>query len=327
MNNSLKERENNYIQRISNIIKDNSQKLTIPRIGRFLVSNVNSFIYKGVKVTEKKWDYLVILDACRYDFFKKYNTLPGKLRKKWSVGSCTTEWFLNTFTEEKYQEIVYVSGNGFISKVILDREIEIDKKKFPKLISRFKSEIGHNPFFHLEEVCLDGWNEELKTVPPKVITQRALRVIQKFPGKRMIIHYMQPHRPFIDSNLISQKGNGNSTREEVLQAKGRRNIFHALKKGKVKLEETKKAYAKNLILVLKEVKKLIRKLEGRIILTSDHGNCFGEYGLYGHPWGVKIRPLREIPWLIINTPKKNSLRKRIRGTIKQLKQRSFTKKH
>jgi len=54
---------------------------------------------KVIKVMEEDWDYLIILDACRYDFFSwmysKY--FEGKLIKAKSVGSCTVEWLIKSF--------------------------------------------------------------------------------------------------------------------------------------------------------------------------------------------------------------------------------------
>ena len=35
---------------------------------------------------KEDWDNLVILDACRYDMFKKLNTINGKLEYKISIG-------------------------------------------------------------------------------------------------------------------------------------------------------------------------------------------------------------------------------------------------
>ena len=34
----------------------------------------------------------------------------------------------------------------------------------------------------------------------------------------------------------------------------------------------------------------------RVIITSDHGNATGEYGLYGHPESMPFDCLREVPW-------------------------------
>ena len=36
---------------------------------------------KGVRVVDETWDYLNILDACRFAYFKRYNTLNGDLAR------------------------------------------------------------------------------------------------------------------------------------------------------------------------------------------------------------------------------------------------------
>ena len=33
------------------------------------------------------------------------------------------------------------------------------------------------------------------------------------------------------------------------------------------------------------------------MLSSDHGEAFGEWGLYGHYRHVPVRALREVPWV------------------------------
>jgi hypothetical protein len=49
-------------------------------------------------------------------------------------------------------------------------------------------------------------------------------------------------------------------------------------------------------MVLEEVEKIIRNSDGRIIVTSDHGNALGEWGFYGHPRHVPISSIRRVPW-------------------------------
>lgn len=51
-------------------------------------------------INERDWDCLVILDACRYDYFEKVyeDYLSGDLRKVLSSGSCTEEWLNKTVT-------------------------------------------------------------------------------------------------------------------------------------------------------------------------------------------------------------------------------------
>ena len=61
----------------------------------------------------------------------------------------------------------------------------------------------------------------------------------------------------------------------------------------------KKAYAENLKFVLEYLKKLICNLQGKIVITADHGEAFGEKGVLGHPYGVHIRELVEVPWFTV----------------------------
>ena len=53
-----------------------------------------------VKVMEEEWDYLIVLDACRYDYFEQmYREFfnAGVLLKKISLGSGTSDWLRNNF--------------------------------------------------------------------------------------------------------------------------------------------------------------------------------------------------------------------------------------
>ena len=47
---------------------------------------------------------------------------------------------------------------------------------------------------------------------------------------------------------------------------------------------------------MKEVERLKEQLPGRVILTADHGEAFGEYRLYGHGAGLRIEGLVKAPW-------------------------------
>ncbi|KXA93239.1 hypothetical protein AKJ64_01105 [candidate division MSBL1 archaeon SCGC-AAA259E17] len=50
-------------------------------------------------IEKKDWNCLIILDACRYDFFESnYDEyLNGKLRKVISEGTNTSQWLKRTF--------------------------------------------------------------------------------------------------------------------------------------------------------------------------------------------------------------------------------------
>ena len=56
------------------------------------------------------WDFLIVLDACRFDFFAhlyKY-FFDGNLLMVYSLGSHTREWSKNTF-RDYYEDIVYIN--------------------------------------------------------------------------------------------------------------------------------------------------------------------------------------------------------------------------
>ena len=65
------------------------------------------FPVHGIKIMEEKWDYLIVLDACRYDYFKEYNNiLEGHLEKKLSCASCTYEWLEKNFSGKYFSDTV-----------------------------------------------------------------------------------------------------------------------------------------------------------------------------------------------------------------------------
>jgi len=52
-----------------------------------------------------------------------------------------------------------------------------------------------------------------------------------------------------------------------------------------------------------EVNKLAKKMHGRVIVSSDHGNHFGEYHLFGHFPGFRSEELVKVPWMILKDEK------------------------
>ena len=49
-----------------------------------------------VNMMEEDWDFLIVLDACRFDYFSEFygDFFDGKLEKKISAGCSTVEWLL-----------------------------------------------------------------------------------------------------------------------------------------------------------------------------------------------------------------------------------------
>ena len=267
-----------YIKRIKNRLRKITLKILFGR-------------NKGFYVLSEPWNYLIILDACRYDIFKeviKKFDLNGRLEYRVSRGSNTTEFLMENFGRGYYHDIVYVTANPFVDLLLKDR--------FYKIISVWKY----------------GWSDELNTVHPREVFKYALKAIIAYPDKRIIVHFMQPHYPFITMRSIKTTGIS-WLRSQALRGgsvkKQDTHIWMLVASGKVPLEVAINKYRENLEIAMEYVIKLIDYLHGKIVITSDHGEAFGERmhflipkRIYGHVSGVRIKPLVKVPWYVIYKP-------------------------
>ncbi|WP_266081623.1 alkaline phosphatase family protein [Haladaptatus caseinilyticus] len=157
-----------------------------------------------------------------------------------------------------------------------------------KLLDELHSEL--HKFINLQDQHHD---EERGTVLPEVVTKKARSVAEEYPNKRLIIHYLQPHQPYI----------GPTGRERFKVSPGLR---ETLQQSDVNDELLRTAYQENLDLVLDSVADLLPSLEGRTIVTADHGEMLGERGrpvpvrTYGHFSGLYHDELVTVPWLVID---------------------------
>ncbi len=291
---------------------------------------------------EKKfddWDFLIVLDACRFDFFSHYynNFFTGTLTKISSSGSCTREWFVNGF-KEYFEDVIYVSANPYINSFHAESGFDI-KKRFFKLDAK-------NHFYKVIDVWSFGWDNKLGTVHPETLTQIALSLRKQYPEKRLIIHYLQPHAPYISDKFFSRgfpKPNIHDGQILTGLAKTNpkitnifRNLTFILEKvnfslglGNLyifKLKELlflppidpldatlrlrgvnglRRAYAENVKTVLSHIAYLASKLSGNIIITSDHGEFLGENRRFGHPCGNYDPIVRKVPWFKITSVKRH----------------------
>jgi len=247
---------------------------------------INVLRNNGVFIVNEDWDNLVILDSCRYDVFEELNTIQGKLESRISRGTCTEEFLQENFVkfpQTDFSDIVYVAGNPYVSKFLNGR-------------------------FHKTYPVWDyGWDESLKTIPPDPIMKETLRAARENPGKRLIAHFMQPHEPFLETRLHDT--GITEHRKSVIEKRRRQytdvTVWDLIQRGELKAQDAWAAYRRNLELVLPYVAVLVRELVGKTVITSDHGNLFGErpHWLYpfkelGHPAGLHVRALQTVPWLI-----------------------------
>jgi len=234
-------------------------------------------------IAEEDWDWLIVLDACRYDDFREVNFIEGELKPYISRGSATPEWFRNNFYEE-HKDIVYYNANPVVAR-------EIKKS-------------GFNPFYKIFHIWKYGWNDEFNTVLPRTVNMVVLETKNKFKDKRKIIHYIQPHCPFLSLSIKRDETFKDVFEDFTIIDRTRRMLFFygngvwkKLRTGKIDNYKGRNAYRKNIEIVLKRVQELISHLDGKIVITADHGNLFGEYFIYAHPVGLRIKKLVEVPWL------------------------------
>lgn len=236
---------------------------------------------KGIKIMEEDWDILIILDACRSDMFFRFCEIEGDLSTKISRGSNTYEFLSGNFSNETLLDTVYTTANPQFHK--------------------YKSHINAE-FYRIYNIWnSDLWDEDIGTVHPSDVTEVAKQRIGEYPNKRHIIHYLQPHYPFIDTELED------IGRDILEHESGYSDIWGLQMEGKINLsqERINRAYYKNLELALDAIEDLIDNISGKIVITSDHGNVVGERAHpipikeWGHPSGIYIPELVEVPWLVI----------------------------
>jgi len=218
-----------------------------------------------------KWKYLIILDACRYDYFKKH-WIYNKVYKVNSPASSTLKWLKSVFPN--YYDYLLFSCNPFIGD-----------KRFNKW--------GYNAFEHFRKViCLwrFQWDERFSTVLPKTVYEYCI----KKAVPRSIIWFLQPHSPYIDLEAKNTPDDFRNWSPELNIIDWSENN----KDGKYTTEQVRSLYESNLKYAIPYILKLTEELERPIIITSDHGELLGEYGLMGHP-NIKKKELRNVPMVIL----------------------------
>lgn len=261
---------------------------------------------------------MIVLDACRYDIFKEMSQKilgKSKVEKMISPATQTVEWLDKTFKNQDFSDVIYVSSNPFVnSKGIIPEQGGYSFN-------------GKSYFKKIVNVWDKGWNPDISTVHPLDVNKAAIVSMDLNPRFRHIIHYMQPHSPYIfygglkthmhpvqnmQKNLnpgtefsflskIANKLLSQETIWKIGKGLGKQPTWDL---GKLWFrygrEGIEKGYREDLKLVLNHVKKLIKLFpKKKIIITADHGERLGEKGNYGHG-GKREKAVIEIPWLEFN---------------------------
>lgn len=147
-------------------------------------------------------------------------------------------------------------------------------------------------FGHLSHVWEQAWVEP-GTVPPEAVTDETIRVARDGDYDRVIAHYMQPHRPF-----LSEPSLGPEKRLDRFGDQPEGDVWNALQRGDVTRDKVWTAYRNNLRIAIDDLRRLLQNVNApRTVITSDHGNALGEWGIYGHHPNIGLNCLRIVPWI------------------------------
>ena len=230
----------------------------------------------GVDIFEDEdWDNLIILDACRYDEFVSLTPFDGEVQEKESKGASSDQWMYGNFHGKTCHDVVYVSGNQWYLAL--------------EETTSFENELHY--YHDVERDVFHGY------VPgPETTTKAALEFAEQFPKKRLIVHYMQPHKPYLGENREEFE----FPEDEDL---GLRDV---MRKYSIDRETLVPAYRDNLRIVLDSVRDLVDGLDGKTVISSDHGELLGErlwpipIRWYGHPSRIYVDKLLSVPWQVVS---------------------------
>lgn len=237
---------------------------------------------EGVDVFREDWDNLVILDGCRYDYFadavEEYD-IDGELRPAVSRGSATKEFLRGNFHGKDLRDVVYVTASTMLyQENVFRNSVDVD---LHATVDVWENNIDYG---------LDG-------VHPASVVESAREAAEEFPRKRLLIHVVQPHAPYI----------GPLGRELFpdLAPNPLSERFRGLRD--VSDEEFRAVYRENLELALDEVVPLLSDLPGRSVVTADHGMLLGErerpipIRSYGHPSRLYVDEMVRVPWFVVDS--------------------------
>ena len=224
---------------------------------------------------------LIVLDDARYDFFRLLHAdyFKGNLSAVKVPPPHTYGWLPEVFSNKYFNNIRVFYGSLGISSHdirIVDfipkgRNIEIFIVKPNKM-------------------------KDIGTVLPEEINEK---VREAGLSGRDMIWYVQPHFPWVCDPELSILLKREALLHDFVPPD---NIRRALNRLRIDLNRVTRAYLCNLKIALKGAKDLVRFAvsEGinydKIIITSDHGEMLGEYGLFLHQ-EYELPQLTLVPWL------------------------------
>jgi len=220
----------------------------------------------GVAVMEEDWDNLILLDSYRSDSFENHSSLNGDFSTKVSKGAWSLEFIVNNFQGEQFHDTVVVTSNPYYQ-----RYSKLDQNTFHSIIYTPKTQ------------GIESFDE---------LTEKAIEAYQEFPDKRLIVHYMKPHAPHVGETSKEFKDKFGDAFP---------GMFMLYRSGVISKQELKKSYVETIGVIEPRVRNLLDVLDGKSIVSSDHGENLGErhYGFTQVGHGNPTTECYRVPWLEI----------------------------
>jgi len=277
-------------------------------------------------INNKNWDILLILDACRFDFFKEhYQEIMGKsgtLKKASSPAAWTLGWMIEIFDEGiLFDDTIFISANPDVSSRGIEEKILDWSKRWKYAKIKFEA---RDHFKKIIDVWNFGYDKTLDAVHPQTMIDIIKETVKENPECKIIAKFNQIHDPYLYFIERGHKvaGSENFFVRNITDRKGInikkflnlifndevvwrvRKLLGIIPKSGIALlwlkygkQEIIKGYQKDLEDMLEYFKGLMLAFPNkRIVITSDHGELLGEYKRYGHHTDKKFRELVEVPW-------------------------------
>jgi len=258
-------------------------------------AQVNRHWTPGFNIYNSDWDICIVLDSARADDFAELAPESWTVKSKRSVGSVTTEWLTNTFNRKHQSHIkntTLVSASPHTQTVFDDRHWLTDQSASPISYPNNPAVDKHD-FAAVYELWQSHAGND-GVVPPETMRDATAAAYEKHDG-RVVAHWMQPHEPFIASEA---KLTGGTALDK--------NVWSGLSNGSLDLETVRQSYRANLKYAIDCVAEMLELVDATVMVTADHGNAFGKYGIYGHPFMWPERAVRSVPWVKLDAKKTKS---------------------
>jgi hypothetical protein len=268
----------------------------------------------GTNVFDMDWDLLIVLDACRADALRALAAeVPfiDDVGQRWSLGSMSAEWMLNTFHRRRASAIEktgYISCNSWSDRIFVDRVHENPTHEYRSIRRGWPAwnPVSAESFGHYELVKEIANHAGMalhsdSNVVHHIATDRAIAMGRESNLDRMIVHYLSPHLKYIAGALdwspgICSIGELMRGPRQTRPLKPEERSFRPAKVGEVTRGEVFEMYQRELRFVLDYVGILLQNYEAEtVLITADHGEALGELGVWGHPFGWPHPAIRTVP--------------------------------